>query len=93
MLVIWFNPIRKEFYCKVIKHYFSDNVKVGYVNNYGHEIVAMFYINTDSNELTLCKSIMDYRSSKEFSIRKKKDNSLKNRTIDKTIRLLSNIKN
>lgn len=92
MLVIWYNPIKKDFYCKVVKHYFQDNVRVGYSNGYGHSIVAMFFIDTENDELIPCTSIRDYRSSYEFELRKKKDNSLKNKTIDRTIKLLSSIK-
>ena len=39
-LVIWYNPNKKEYYYKILKH-FTKRYKQGFINQYGHEVILV----------------------------------------------------
>lgn len=85
MIGIWYNPYKNEFYAKYVKTaYFHSYYKVGYLNNYGHYIVALFYIL--DRKVIQCNSLIDY-----YNI-KKENNTLKKRLINRLIYLLNKLK-
>ena len=60
MIAVYYNPKKDEYYAKLLRSVFvSDNYKVGYINNYGHKIVCMFYL-TEDKKLVACNSYWDY---------------------------------
>lgn len=85
MIGIWYVPKKNKFYSKYVRiAYFQSNYKVGYVNNYGHELVALFYIT--SRKIVQCNSITDY-----YNIKKPKL-VIRNLVIDRLIGLLYKMK-
>ena len=45
MIGIWYVPKKNKFYAKYVRlAYFHREYAVGFENNYGHKLVAMFYI-------------------------------------------------
>ena len=82
MIAIYYNPHKKNYYAKVLKSAFwSDKYKVGYINQYDHQIVCMFYIN--GGKLIACKSMNDYVSNRS---------SIKKRIFTILINLLDRVK-
>lgn len=64
MIIIYYNPHKKIYYAKLLRNsYWNDEIKVGYVNQYDHVIVCMFYL-TERNKLVNCESIDDYIRNK-----------------------------
>lgn len=80
MIVIFYNPNKDVFYAKIVKSaYWNQEYEVGYINQYNHEIVCMFYV-TDNGKLVACRSIFDYFETTNIS--------LKERLIKKIIKFL-----
>ena len=78
MIGIWYNPRNEEFYAKHVKGvYFNSDYKIGYINSYGHQLVALFMIK--DNKLIQCSSLSDYYNNKK---------TLKKRLINKFIKFL-----
>lgn len=78
MIAVYYNPKRDTYYAKLLKvSYLNDYYKVGYVNQFGHKLVCMFYIN--NKRLQPCKSFLDYMHNKK---------SIKKRLINKIIKFL-----
>lgn len=85
MIGIWYVPKKNKFYSKYVRlAFYYSYYKVGYINNYGHELVALFYIR--DNKLIQCDSLIDY-----YSIKKTKKN-IRNMLIDRLIGLLNKLK-
>ena len=85
MIGIWYNPKKNKFYSKYVRiAYFYSYYKVGYKNNYDHELVALFYIS--NRKLVQCTSLTDY-----YSIDKPKI-AIRNWIIDHLIGLLNKMK-
>lgn len=79
MIAVYYNPTKDTYYAKFVKTaYFYDHYKVGYINQYRHILVCLFYID-DKGRLINCKSWYDYMHSKV---------SLKNKLINKLINWL-----
>lgn len=84
MIGIWYNPIKKKFYSKYVRGAFIfSHYKVGYINNYGHELLALFYI--EKNKLISCDSWQDYYTNKRDYYKPK---NIKKRFIKWLIKLL-----
>lgn len=78
MIAIFYNPNKDIYYAKVLKIvYLHSDYKVGYVNQYNHKIVFMFYI--DGGKLVPCNGFWDYINNKP---------TLKKKLINKLIRFL-----
>ena len=58
MLVVWFDYNNFRFYIKFYSHY-SDK-KVGFINNYGHEVIQMYKYNNHLKKFVKCSSFVDY---------------------------------
>lgn len=85
MIGIWFVPKKNKFYAKYVRSaYFHKDYVVGYVNQYDHQLVALFYIT--SKKLVQCNSIDDY-----YTIKKEND-TFKKRLINRIIYLLNKLK-
>lgn len=77
MIGIWYVPKKNKFYAKYVRTaYFYSYYKVGYVNQYNHNLVALFYI--AKNKLVQCNSLADYYNIKNLTFKKR----LINRIID-----------
>ena len=77
MIGIWYVPKKDKFYARYVRTaYFYSYYKVGYVNQYNHRLVALFYI--AKNKLVQCNSLADYYSTKKLTFKKR----LINRIID-----------
>lgn len=67
MICIYYNPLKQEYYAKIVKNYFNKDIEVGrkicYCGNY-HELVCMFYLDhyIKKPKLINCKSWSDYRN-------------------------------
>ena len=84
MIGIWYNPNKKKFYTKYVRTaYLGREYKVGYINNYGHELLALFYIK--KNKLLSCDSWNDYYTYKRDYYKPK---NIKKRIIRKIIKYL-----
>lgn len=84
MIGVWYDSKKNRFYCKYVRGaYLFKNYKVGYINSYGHELIALFY--TWDRKLVQCNSLADYYN-------RKKENKLKNRLINKLICWLNKFK-
>lgn len=85
MIGIWYVPKKNIFYAKYVRTaYYHRDYKVGYVNQYNHELVAMFYIT--NKKLIQCTSMTDY-----YNI-KKENGTFKKRLINRIIYLLNKLK-
>lgn len=85
MIGIWYVPKKNKFYAKYVRlAYFSTYYKVGYVNNYEHKLVALFYIS--GRKLIQCNSLADYYNIKH------ENSTLKKRLINRLIYLLNKLK-
>ena len=85
MIGIWYVPKKNKFYSKYVKTaYFHRYYKVGYVNQYGHELVALFVLK--NKKLIQVDSLMDYYTIKKSRI------CVKNMIIDHLIGLLNKMK-
>ena len=85
MIGIWYVPKKNKFYSKYVRlAYFHEYYKVGYINNYNHQLVALFYIS--GRKLIQCKSLTDY-----YTIKKEND-TFKKRLINRLIYLLNKLK-
>lgn len=63
MIGIWYNPNKKKFYTKYVRTAFiHDYYKVGYKNQYDHELVALYMV--EKNRLISCESWNDYYTYK-----------------------------
>ena len=85
MIVIFYNSIKKNYYAKYVKCiYIHDYYKVGYKNQYNHEIVCMFYV--DGGKLVNCQSWSDYVNWYRYN------STIKKRTLSKLIKLIDKLK-
>lgn len=86
MIAIYYNPHKKCYYAKYVRiAYLSEHYKVGYVNQYDHEIVCMFYID-GGGKLINCQSWLDYVNWYKYN------STIKKRTLSKLINLLDRLK-
>lgn len=86
MIAIYYNPHKKNYYAKYLKvAYLADKYKVGYKNQYEHEIVCMFYVNS-SGKLINCQSWTDYIDWYKYN------STIKKRTLSKLINFLDRLK-
>ena len=77
MIGIWYVPKKDKIYAKFVRGaYFCSHYRVGYINQYNHKLVALFYITKD--KLVQCNSLADYYSTKKLTFKKR----LINRIID-----------
>lgn len=75
MIGIWYVPKKNKFYAKYVRGaYFYSYYKVGYVNQYNHKLVALFYIT--KNKLIQCNSLADYYNIKNLTLKKRIINHL-----------------
>lgn len=58
MLVIWFDCNNGRFYLRFVSNYYDKYV--GFVNQYGHEVVDMYGYNHSTKEWFKCNSYQDY---------------------------------
>lgn len=85
MIGIWYVPKKNKFYSKYVKSaFFYSYYKVGYINNYGHELIALF--NVVGNKVIQCNSLIDY-----YNIKTPRT-SIRNLLIDRLIGLLNKMK-
>ena len=83
MLLILYNPNNNCFYIKRVNSFIFDKY-VGYVNQYNHQICQILYI--ENNEFVNCNSYWEYIRSN------KRQETKKNRLINKAIYLLNKLK-
>jgi len=84
MIGIWYNPHKKKFYTKYVRTAFiQSHYKVGYINQYDHELVALYML--EKNRLISCESWDDYYNYKMGYYKLK---NIKKRIIKKIIRFL-----
>lgn len=92
MIGIWYNPHTKKFYTKHVRTAFLKNdYKVGLVNQYEHELVALFVI--EGNKLDQCESFWEYlteKNKKNQPIMKRLKNKFFNWLIKKLERSVKN---
>lgn len=75
MIGIWYVPKKNKFYSKYVRSaYFNSDYRVGYVNQYNHQLVALFFIS--KNKLIQCDSLTDYYKISKFSLKKRIINHL-----------------
>lgn len=85
MIGIWYVPKKNIFYAKYVRlAYFHQYYRVGYVNNYNHELVALFCIT--NKKLIQCTSLADYYNTMQDN------NTIKKRLINRLIYLLNKLK-
>ena len=85
MIVIFYNSNKNIYYAKYLKNaYLHSHYEVGYINQYNHKVVCMFYFN--GGKLVNCKSFADYISYFRYN------STFKKRILTKLIKLLENIK-
>lgn len=71
MIAVFYNPNKDIYYSKLLKSAFwYSEYEVGYINQYGHIIVCMFYI-SDNGKLINCKSIHDYFDNCDISLKER----------------------
>jgi len=86
MLLIWYNPIKDNYYLRYIKSDYFGNYYIGKVNDYGHIIVQIFYYD-DKNFVP----IKDYYSYiRDYAIQR--ENSKRNKLINKLTYLLNKLR-
>lgn len=84
MIGIWYNPNKGKFYTKYVRTAFiHDYYKVGYKNQYDHELVALYAI--EKGRLIECDSWNDYYTYKKGYYKLK---NIKKRIIKKIIKFL-----
>lgn len=75
MISVWYNPKKDKFYAKYIRGaYFFSHYEVGYVNQFNHKLIALFYIT--KNKLVPCNSLAEYYSIKRLTFKKRLINHL-----------------
>lgn len=85
MIGIWYVPKKNKVYAKYVRSaYFHKDYVVGYVNQYNHELIALFYIS--NKNIIQCKSLTDY-----YNI-KRENGTFKKRLINRIIYLLNKLK-
>lgn len=85
MIAIFYNPNKNIYYAKYLKNaYLYDYYEVGYINQYNHKVVCMFYLN--GGKLVNCKSFVDYKNYFKYN------STIKKRVLNKLIKLLDKIK-
>lgn len=63
MIGIWYNPHKKKFYTKYVRTAFIHSYyRVGYVNQYDHQLLALYAI--EKGRLIQCDSWNDYYTYK-----------------------------
>lgn len=86
MIAIFYNPNKNIYYAKLLRIAFlNKDYKVGYKNQYGHEIVCMFYIDS-GGKLINCQSWTDYIDWYRYN------STIKKRTLKRIINLLDRLK-
>lgn len=86
MIAIYYNPHKNCYYAKLLRIVFlNKDYKVGYKNQYDHEIVCMFYVNS-GGKLINCQSWTDYIDWYRYN------STIKKRTLKKIINLLDRLK-
>ncbi len=85
MLLIYYNPNHNCFYFKTVNQVTNYNFKVDYVNQFGHFIVQILYV--DKNDFINCKDYWDYIKKSED-----KQESKRNKLINGLIHLLYKLK-
>lgn len=85
ILLIYYNPNRDCFYTRIVFQVANPMYEVGYVNQFGHQVVQIFYFK--NNRLINCISFYDYvRKSNEL------DEPIRNKLINVFIHLLNKFK-
>lgn len=85
MIGIWYVPKKNKFYAKYVRSaYLHRDYVVGYVNQYEHQLVALFYIS--KKNIIQCNSLIDY-----YNI-KRENGTFKKRLINRIIYLLNKLK-
>ncbi len=75
MIAIWYVLTSDRYYAKYVKGaYFCSHYEVGYINQYGHKLVALFYI--ENKKLVSCNSINDYYNTKRLTFKQRIINRL-----------------
>lgn len=85
MIAIFYNSKKNIYYAKYLKcAYIYSHYKVGYINQYGHVVVCMFYLN--GGKLVSCQSWIEYTNYLRYN------STIKKRVLNKLIKLLDKIK-
>lgn len=84
MIGIWYIPKKNKFYAKYVRSaYFHKEYQVGYVNQYNHKLIALFYVL--DRKVIQCNSLIDY-----YNI-KRENSTFKKRLINHLIDLLNKL--
>lgn len=85
MIAIYYNPNKNTYYAKYLRiAYLHGHYEVGYVNQYNHKVVCMFYVN--GGKLINCQSWTDYIDWY------KHNSTIKKRILSKLVNFLDKIK-
>ena len=85
MIAVFYNPNKSIYYAKYLKSAFLlGHYEVGYINQYGHVVVCMFYLN--GGKLVSCQSWIEYTNYLKYN------STIKKRILNKLIKLLDKIK-
>lgn len=58
LLLVYYNPNHNSIYTKFVHSVTNDNHHVGYINQFGHQVIQIFYLS--EGKLVSCYDFWDY---------------------------------